>query len=260
LAEAGMRLAIGDISQSSLDKSSETLSNSVSADNLILSQVDVTSLDSLQSFKKQVLDKFKRVDLLHLNAGTGMPSSCFKNIEAWHKTLGVNFHGVLNGAQTFVEDMIADRTEPGLIIVTGSKQGITAPPGNPAYNVSKAAVKTYAEALAHEMRNTNDKVDVRLLVPGWVYTKLTTGGEHPDMSKKPAGAWTPDECVDYLWKKLDTDQFYIICPDNDVTEAMDEGRMAWSASDPAEKRPPLSRWHPEYADAFKAHMEKYTKG
>ena len=46
--------------------------------------------------------------------------------------------------------MIA-RQRLGLIINTGSKQGITTPPGNPAYNVSKAGVKDFTEALQHEL-------------------------------------------------------------------------------------------------------------
>ena len=48
--------------------------------------------------------------------------------------------------------MIAQKT-PGAIVNTGSKQGITCPPGNTAYNVSKAGVKVVTEALAHELRN-----------------------------------------------------------------------------------------------------------
>mgnify|MGYP000090078090 CR=1 FL=1 len=35
----------------------------------------------------------------------------------------------------------------GLIINTGSKQGITTPPGDPAYNTSKAGVKVVTESL-----------------------------------------------------------------------------------------------------------------
>ena len=67
--------------------------------------------------------------------------------------LGVNLWGVIHGTQAFVPGMIA-RGRPGLIVNTGSKQGITTPPGNPAYNVSKAGVKVFTEALAHELRNT----------------------------------------------------------------------------------------------------------
>lgn len=49
--------------------------------------------------------------------------------------------------------------------------------------------------------------------------------------------------------------FYILCPDNDVSRAIDERRIAWSAGDIIENRPALSRWHPDFADAFEAHME-----
>lgn len=43
-----------------------------------------------------------------------------------------------------------------MIINTGSKQGITSPPGNAAYNASKAAVKSLTEQLAHELRSLPD--------------------------------------------------------------------------------------------------------
>lgn len=69
--------------------------------------------------------------------------------------------------------------------------GITNPPGNPAYNASKAAVKSLAESLAHSLIPT--KVSAHLLVPGYTYTKLTTGGGaegEVDASKKPEAAWT----------------------------------------------------------------------
>ena len=49
----------------------------------------------------------------------------------WHEVLRVNLWGVINGAQAFVPGMLA-RGEPGLVINTGSKQGITTPPGDPA--------------------------------------------------------------------------------------------------------------------------------
>ena len=41
-----------------------------------------------------------------------------------------------------------------------------------------------------------------------------------------------------------------MCPDNDVTRALDAKRVLWAAGDIAENRPPLSRWHPDYGDAF----------
>ena len=45
--------------------------------------------------------------------------------------------------------------------------------------------------------------------------------------------------------------FYIICPDGEVTAEMDKMRILWAAGDITENRPPLSRWHPGHADAAK---------
>lgn len=47
----------------------------------------------------------------------------------------------------------------------------------------------------------------------------------------------------------------MVCPDNDVSWELDQARMAWNAGDVLEKRPALSRWHPEYADKFAAFVE-----
>ncbi len=48
--------------------------------------------------------------------------------------------------------------------------------------------------------------------------------------------------------------FYIICPDNEVKWETDRKRILWAAGDIAESRPPLSRWHPDYGEAFKAFL------
>ena len=49
--------------------------------------------------------------------------------------------------------------------------------------------------------------------------------------------------------------FYVLCPDNDVTREMDEKRMFWAAHDIIENRPALSRWHPDYKEAFAEFMK-----
>ncbi len=66
----------------------------------------------------------------------------------------------------------ASKTKRTAIVITGSKQGITNPPGNPAYNASKAAVKTLAEHLSWDLRETT--TSVHLLVPGWTFTGMVS--------------------------------------------------------------------------------------
>ena len=53
-----------------------------------------------------------------------------------------------------------------------------------------------------------------------------------------------------MLERLEAGDFYILCPDNDVPRALDENRIALGGGDIVENRPPLSRWHPDYADAF----------
>ena len=136
---------------------------------------------------------------------------------------------------------------PSAIVNTGSKQGITCPPGDTAYNISKAGVKVVTEALAHELRNIEGcRVSAHLLIPGFTFTGITAGAR----TEKPAGAWTADEVVDFLLASMAAGDFYVLCPDNDVTRELDERRILWAAGDIVENRPPLSRWHPDYRDAF----------
>jgi hypothetical protein len=66
--------------------------------------------------------------------------------------------------------------------------------------------------------------------------------------REAGGAWTPDQTVDFMLTSLEAGDFYILCPDNDVDRETDEQRILWAAGDIVENRPPLSRWHPDYAD------------
>jgi NAD(P)-dependent dehydrogenase (short-subunit alcohol dehydrogenase family) len=185
------------------------------------------------------------------NAGIQPGSAIFGPLENWEAVLRVNLWGVIYGTQVFASGMMA-HGEPGLIINTGSKQGITTPPGDPAYNVSKAGVKVFTEALQHELRSTPGcNMSAHLLIPGFVFTGLTARGR----TEKPAGAWTPEQTVDFMLERLGAGAFYILCPDNDVTREMDERRILWAAGDIVENRPPLSRWHPDYEQAFKTFLK-----
>ena len=160
--------------------------------------------------------------------------------------------GVINGIQAFTESMIAQGT-PGLIINTGSKQGITSPPGSVAYNVSKAAVKVTTENLAHGLRNTKGcMVTAHLLVPGLTFT----GAIRQFVPEKPPSAWEPRQVVDFMLESLARGDFYVICPDNEVDRELDNRRMEWAMGDLVHNRPALSRWHPDYAEEFQAFVEK----
>ncbi|MHC4051716.1 SDR family NAD(P)-dependent oxidoreductase [Bradyrhizobium sp. 25ACV] len=250
-ARAGMKVCIADVDRERLADAAARLSSVTSATNVMTSVVDVSSAESVRELERAVAAQFGGTDLLMNNAGIQPGSTLFGEPDNWQRVIAVNMWGIINGSRIFAPSMIA-RGKTGLIINTGSKQGITTPPGDPAYNVSKAGVKAFTEALQHELRNTRDcRVTAHMLIPGFVFTGLTAKGR----TEKPAGAWTPEQTVEFMLARLEVGDFYILCPDNDVPRALDEKRMQWAAGDIVENRPPLSRWHPDYADAFARFVE-----
>jgi NAD(P)-dependent dehydrogenase (short-subunit alcohol dehydrogenase family) len=202
---------------------------------------DVARPADLDALQRAAYETFGEVGLLMNNAASRVGGGVFAPLEDWHVAMDVNFWGVVHGVRAFVPRMI-EQGMPCLVVNSGSKQGITNPPGNLAYNVTKAALKTYTEGLQHELRNTAGcQVSAHLLVPGW-----TTTGKRAHKQ----GAWLPDQVIDVLVAALGRGDFYIICPDDDVTPEMDRKRILWGAGDLIENRPALSRWHPDFAEAF----------
>lgn len=249
-AGTGMKVALIDWNAEALPGAAEAVRGAGAAEVLTF-QADVSDAARLGEIEAEIAGAWGGTDFLMNNAGIGLGTSALGAAEDWQRLIGVNLWGVINGCQAFGPRM-AERGRPGLLINTGSKQGITTPPGNPAYNVSKAGVKAYTEALAHELRETAPQLSAHLLIPGFVFTGLTRG----DRTEKPAAAWTPEQTVDFMFESLERREFYILCPDNDVDRATDEKRMAWAVGDVIENRPALSRWHPDYAEAFAAYMAK----
>jgi len=245
---SGLHVCMLDSDGDRLDRTAVELAKGSTGGGEILSlRTDVSQLADLEAARDAVRERWGGAPaLLVNNAATRVGGGVFSPLEDWRLTFDVNLWGVVNGVHVFAPAMMETR-EPGLIINVGSKQGITNPPGNTAYNMTKAAVRTYTEGLEHTLRNTPDcNISAHLLVPGWT----TTGDrEHKQ------GAWLPYQVVDYMCEALQRGSFYIICPDDDVSEDMDRTRIQWAALDITEDRPPLSRWVSEYKPAF----EEFSK-
>ena len=242
-----MKVCMADLGRDALEAAAAKVRAAAAGPDHVRSfAVDVSSLDDVRRLKTSVYDAFGEVAVLMNNAGTGGGGELFGDPARWRRILDVNLWGVINGVQTFAPDMIRQGTAAA-IVNTGSKQGITCPPGDTAYNVSKAGVKVVTEALAHELRNTEGcRVSAHLLIPGFTFTGMTAGSR----TEKPPAAWTPDQVVEFMLASMGRGDFYILCPDNDVPREMDERRILWAAGDIVENRPPLSRWHPDYKEAF----------
>lgn len=249
LAAARKFLALG-LKVCIVDRDADRLMQAASdlgdAPDCLIAPCDVSASEELMNVEQTVREHFGHIDVVMNNAGIQPGSQIFGAWENWDQVLAVNLMGVIHGTRIFAPNMLAQGT-PGLIINTGSKQGITTPPGDPAYNVAKAGVKVFTEALQHDLRSRKDcQVTAHLLIPGFVFTGLTAKGR----TEKPEGAWTPEQTVDFMIERLGQGDFYILCPDNEVARGLDEKRIAWATQDIIENRPPLSRWHPDYGERF----------
>ncbi len=247
-ATLGMKLVMADRAGDALDRAAEEVA-SLSSSDVMAAATDVSSLEQLQRLAEEVPRSFGAVSLLMNNAGVGNnPGLPWENVAGWRALYDVNLWGVVNGVQAFVPGMIASQ-QPGMVINTGSKQGITSPPGNPAYNLSKAALKNYTESLAHSLREaTGTRISAHLLIPGFTFTGMT------GVADKPASAWTSEQVVEFMLEGVIAGDFYVLCPDNAVDRTMDEKRMRWAADDIILNRPALSRWHPDFEAEFARFM------
>eukprot|EP01037_Dinobryon_pediforme_P022569 gene22569-23764_t len=249
-AGLGLKVCLVDLAGERLDAAAAQVAEAGAAD-VVRFAADVSRPEDLEALRAFVTATLGDVSVLMNNAGIQPGSGIFGPADNWQRILGVNLWGVIHGCQTFVPTMAASGRS-GLVINTGSKQGITTPPGDPAYNVSKAGVKAFTEALQHELRNTaGGRVTAHLLIPGFTFTGMT----RPGTVEKPAGAWTPEQVVALMLERLALGDFYIVCPDNETTSVQDSKRIAWAAGDITENRPALSRWHPDWKDAFAAYMQ-----
>jgi NAD(P)-dependent dehydrogenase (short-subunit alcohol dehydrogenase family) len=247
LAAIGMRVCLADVDEAALARAAETMPNA----DLLSVPTDVSQRHDVEELHRLALERFGEVALLMNNAGREGGGALSAGPERWAAILNTNLWGVINGVQVFAPGMVAQGT-PCAIVNTGSKQGITTPPGDTAYNVSKAGIKVVTEALAHDLREAAAQVTAHLLIPGFTFTGFT----RKRTDTKPAAAWTAEQVADAMLDGMAAGDFYILCPDNDATRAMDERRIRWAADDVVQNRPALSRWHPDFKDAFAAYMAK----
>jgi NAD(P)-dependent dehydrogenase (short-subunit alcohol dehydrogenase family) len=257
LAGMGLKTVLADLPGAALDAAAAKVAETApgGAKDVLAVPTDVARIEEVRRLRELAFNTFGDVAFVMNNAGVEGGGGPYENYAGWQKLLSVNLWGVINGVHEFAPALIAQKKR-ALIVNTGSKQGITTPPGDTAYNVTKAGIKVTTEALAHALRNEPGcEVTAHLMIPGFVFTGMTARGR----KERPGDAWTPEQAVDFMMASLERGDFYILCPDGAVTREMDERRMEWAANDIIRNRPALSRWHPDYKEAFDAFMKAPRK-
>ncbi|AQZ34709.1 oxidoreductase [Pseudomonas sp. LPH1] len=252
LSLEGMKVVLFDNNQAALDAAVTSLYSRNADAQLLAVTGDISSDESLREL--YVLSRgFGDISVVINNAAIGKSAGPWEETQLWRQIMEINFWGVLRMQQLFTEHLLA-KEAPAVIVNLGSKEGITTPPGNAAYSVSKAALRVLTEQLEHELRErTGGRVSAHLLIPGYTFTPMNFPGM-TSSTPKPDAPWTAAQVADRLIDGLAQGEFYIFCEDNEVSRELDQRRMQWSAEDLILNRPALSRWHRDYQEEFQAYI------
>jgi len=251
-AAAGLNVVMADIKDELNDAADTIRKTAAKGASVLAHQCDVSDMAAVEALRDTAQNAFGDIHCLMNNAGIARRGTLpWEDLAAFHEIININLMGVVHGCHAFIPAMLA-HGKSGAIINTSSKQGITRPPGNYAYNLSKTGVLGYTESIAHAFRGIDScALNAHLLVPGFVYTPMISGF----VPTQPPGATTAEATVDFMLASLKADDFYIICPDGETDRTTDEKRIQWTADDIIKNRPALSRWHPDYEADFAAFME-----
>jgi len=129
---------------------------------------DATDKSSHEEALKEILKKFKKVDILINGAGINAPTPFFDiALEEWHAILDSHITATFLGCQVFGQYMV-ERKNGSIINISSASSG---PPLSKAftYSVAKSGVKNLTQNLAREWAAYN--VRVNALRPGFFPTE-----------------------------------------------------------------------------------------
>lgn len=181
-ATEGMKLVLADIDADKLNNTVEELAGTGAE--VIGLRTDVSSESSVQALADAAFERFGNVHLLINNAGVALAKSAWETTQKdWEWVMGVNLYGVTNGLRAFIPRML-EKGEEGHIVNTASIAGLLSEPALAAYNVSKFGVVTLSEGLHHDLTLRKAKINVSVLCPGWVKTRIAEAERHREADQR----------------------------------------------------------------------------
>ncbi|MCP4441945.1 MAG: SDR family oxidoreductase [Aureispira sp.] len=150
-------------------------------ENILVTQLDVLDLDSIESSIKEGIDTFGKIDVVLNNAGYGLMGT-FESAkrESISRQFGVNVFGLFDVTRAALPHFRANKN--GLFINVSSVGGKITFPLTSLYHSTKFAVEGFSEALHYELAATG--VQVKLVEPGGVATDF--GGRSLDFQHDEA--------------------------------------------------------------------------
>ena len=169
LQEKGVKLALNDFNEDALK---ETIKLIGSTSEIYSEIFDVSNKVDFDQFAKNVINHFKKVDVVINNAGitNGSSSATQTTIETYEKVLGINLWGMIYGTLAFMPEL--RKQNESSVVNISSIWGLLGSPYQSAYSTSKFAIRGFSEALATEELCNNTGVIVTSVHPGGIKTNI----------------------------------------------------------------------------------------
>lgn len=166
----GIKIILADIEEGALMQTRQELE--AIGGNVVAVVTDVSKSEEVERLAQKTLDSFGAVHLLFNNAGVNCSGWLWeKTVADWEWVLGVNLWGLIHGLRSFVPIMLEQDIDCH-IVNTASMMGLVSLPGGGIYSVAKHAIVTISETLYHELTQIEAKIQVSVLCPGGVRTRL----------------------------------------------------------------------------------------
>lgn len=183
-AKEGAKVVIVSRDKSHCTKAAEDINKS--GGTAISIQADVSQEADVARMIKEAMDRFQRIDILVNNAAVNLPyrELIDLTLEEWNWVVGVNLTAPFLCSRAVLPGMIAQKS--GKIINMASGGGRRGAAGRMPYRPTKAALISFTECLAAEVKQHN--IDVNAICPGAVETDMMfeiTAGEMPEKIMPP---------------------------------------------------------------------------
>jgi NAD(P)-dependent dehydrogenase (short-subunit alcohol dehydrogenase family) len=171
LIEKGVLVALAGRDLASLDEAAGRLG--VDEQSAMTVRMDVTDAASITRARREVFQRFGRVDILVNNAAVLVAENgdvLEITSDEYRQSFDTNVFGVIEVCRTFVPDMARARYGRVVNVSSGAGQLAAMTTYAPAYSMSKAALNAFTRLLAHTYRD--EGVLANAVDPGWVRTDM----------------------------------------------------------------------------------------
>ncbi|MDB5327049.1 MAG: Short-chain dehydrogenase/reductase [Phycisphaerales bacterium] len=160
-------------------------------------QADLATFDGVERLAGQIDSLGRPVDVLALNAGVGLGGSFIDDrLEDQLHLVQLDVVSTVHLAKRVVPDMVTRGS--GRVLITASIAAITPTPFETVYGPSKAFVKSFAESLHNELKDTG--VTVTAFMPGPTETNFF---HRAGMDDTKIGAGSKDDPSDVARQAID---------------------------------------------------------